>query len=78
MLDVTPALGVNPNRAEDFVIQVLSAVRFVNVVLSGTNGEVDFQNIGFTAAVPEPGSFSIAFLLAAGWVAGDRRRRSRS
>ena len=79
LLNVEPALGSggsNPIFAEDFALSFPSKVRFVNVVLTGTNGEVDFNNIGFTA-IPEP---STALLLASGLLAmavGQRRRASR-
>ena len=51
-----------------------SKVRFVNIVLSGSNGEVDFNNIGFTgevSVIPEPTS---ALLLALGLVGLGVRR----
>ncbi len=57
LLNIEPALGgggSNPVFAEDFALSLPSNVRFVNVLLTGTNGEVDFNNIGFTA-IPEPG-----------------------
>ena len=62
LLDVMPALGGaggNPIFAEDLPLSFPSKVRYVNAVLSGSNGEVDFNNIGFTAAIScAPGSWS--------------------
>ena len=85
LLDVEPALGgggSNPIYAEDYALAFPSKVRFVNVFLSGSNDEVDFNNIGFTGEVsdvPEPG---IAPLLLVGAAAGlalrPRSRRSGS
>jgi len=51
-LSVTPALG-NPGGilAEDIVLLAPLDVQFVTAVLSGSNGEVDFQNLGFTASL---------------------------
>jgi hypothetical protein len=43
----SPALGQHPSLAESFAIDVPS-VRRVEALLSGTNGQVDFQNLGFT------------------------------
>ncbi len=79
LLNVVPALGgggSNPVFAEDYALSFPSKVRFVNVVLTGTNGEVDFNNIGFTGEVsiiPEP---TTAWLLFVGLVAmlGVKRR----
>lgn len=65
LLDVEPALGGsggNPIFAEDYALAFPSKVRFVNVVLSGDNGQVDFNNIGFTGevSVPEPAASALA------------------
>jgi len=84
LLDVVPALGGaggNPIFAEDYTLSFPSNVQFVNAVLSGSNNEVDFNNIGFTGelspptVIPEPTS---GVLFALGLVAiGCARTRSR-
>ena len=54
LLGVAPALGGsggNPIFAEDLTLSFPGKVQFVNAVLTGSNGEVDFNNIGFTANV---------------------------
>lgn len=57
-LNVSPALGSSPAIfAQDIPLAAPLNVRYVTAFLSGSNREVDFQNIGFTAAVsvvPEP------------------------
>jgi hypothetical protein len=40
--------------AQDYALVSPLNVRTVSVLLSGTNGQVDFQNIGFTANVSDP------------------------
>jgi len=51
-LTVTPALGTSPGiRAEDIPLAAPLNVRYVTAVLSGSNGQVDFQNLGFTATL---------------------------
>lgn len=45
-----PALGSVPGiRAQDILLNAPLNVRYVRAVLTGTNGHIDFQNIGFTA-----------------------------
>lgn len=52
MLTVFPGLGSFPGiAAEDIAIAAPQDVRFVAAVLSGTNGHVDFQNMGFTGSL---------------------------
>jgi hypothetical protein len=54
-LSVTPALGSNPGiRAQDISLAAPLNVQFVTAFLSGNNGQVDFQNIGFTGEVSDP------------------------
>ncbi len=54
-LSVMPALGSSPGiQAEDIVLAAPLNVQFVTAFLSGSNGQVDFQNIGFTAEISEP------------------------
>ena len=68
VLDVEPALGGaggNPIFAEDYALSFPSNVQFVRALLTGTNDEVDFNNIGFTAelsnptAIPEPATLTL-------------------
>jgi len=40
--------GGNPVVAEHIAVAFPPGVRFINMTLSGTNGQVDFQNLGFT------------------------------
>jgi hypothetical protein len=47
-LSFSPQLGASPIFAEDVLLENISKVRYVDVLLSGSNNEVDFQNIGFT------------------------------
>ncbi len=55
ILDLAPSLSAgNPVTAENIEIAFPSGVRFINMTLSGTNGEVDFQNIGFTGTLVPP------------------------
>ena len=85
LLDVEPELGGaggNPIFAEDYALSFPSEVQFVNAVLSGTNGEVDFNNIGFTAelsnplpGVPLPASIWLFGTALIGFIGIARRRR---
>jgi hypothetical protein len=62
LLGVAPALGGaggNPIFAEDYSLSFPSNVQFVNAVLTGSNGQVDFNNIGFTAELSIPTSPSV-------------------
>jgi hypothetical protein len=81
-LDVFPALG-SPGgiTAEDIVLAAPLNVRYVTAFLTGTNREVDFQNIGFTAEVstpvggiPEPSTWGL-MILGFGALGGALRRR---
>ena len=52
MLSLEPALGSSPGiSAQDIVLAAPLNVQFVTAFLSGTNGQIDFQNIGFTASL---------------------------
>lgn len=54
MLSVQPALGSSPGiLAEDIPLAAPLNVQFVTAFLTGTNGQVDFQNIGFTAEISQ-------------------------
>jgi hypothetical protein len=81
-LSAMPALGSSPAIfAEDIVLAAPLNVRYVRAFLTGTNQQVDFQNIGFTAnvsvanAVPEPATWAM-MLFGFGLVGGTMRRRS--
>lgn len=55
-LTVMPDLGSSPGiTAQDLLLVAPLNVRYVSAFLTGSNGEVDFQNIGFTAELSEPG-----------------------
>ncbi|MGB5592968.1 MAG: hypothetical protein WBM32_12290 [Crocosphaera sp.] len=56
-LSVTPALGSSGGiLAEDIPLAAPLNVQFVTAFLSGTNRQVDFQNLGFTGEISEPRS----------------------
>lgn len=86
LLGVAPALGGSAPSdatlifAENFALSFPSRVRFVNAVLTGSNNEVDFNNIGFTgqrsdaSPVPAPAT---PWLALAGVAALWRRRARR-
>ena len=83
-LSFSPALGgggSNPIFAESIALAFPSNVRFVTALLTGTNNQVDFNNIGFTAElsdlsqpVPEPATLA---LVGGSLAAGLLRRRVR-
>lgn len=54
-LSILPALG-SPGgiEAQDIVLAAPLNVQHVTAFLTGSNGQVDFQNIGFTAEVSDP------------------------
>jgi len=79
LLNVMPMLGgggSNPIFAEDYALSFPSNVQYVNAVLTGSNGQVDFNNIGFTGeislnqgggiSVPEPASLVLMLVGLAG------------
>lgn len=54
-LSIMPALGSSPGiEAEDIPLAAPLNVQFVTAFLTGTNDQVDFQNIGFTAEASTP------------------------
>lgn len=64
-LDVLPALGNSPAiYAQDIELAAPLNVRRVSAFLTGSNAQVDFQNIGFTAvaSVPEPAAMALLAL----------------
>lgn len=78
-LSIQPALGSSPAIfAQDIELEAPLNVRYVSAFLTGSNRQVDFQNIGFTAvtSVPEPQSVA---MLTAGLLglAAARRRAGR-
>lgn len=79
-LALTPELGSSPAiYAQDIPLAAPLNVRSVKAFLSGSNRQVDFQNIGFTAVVstvPEPASTG-TLLLGLGALAALTRRRAR-
>jgi hypothetical protein len=60
LLNVQPLLGNatgsdnDPIFAEDYALNFPSNVRYVNAWLTGSNNQVDFNNIGFTAVLSDP------------------------
>ncbi|WP_293676580.1 PEPxxWA-CTERM sorting domain-containing protein [uncultured Phenylobacterium sp.] len=83
MLSVMPALGASPAIvAQDIVLAAPLNVRYVTAFLTGSNRQVDFQNIGFTAnvsappsgAIPEPATWAM-MILGFGAVGSTIRRR---
>ncbi|WP_156032609.1 PEP-CTERM sorting domain-containing protein [Parvularcula oceani] len=84
-LTVNPALGTSPGiTAQDLVLDAPLNVQFVVALLTGTNGQVDFQNIGFTADVsvpvdpiPVPGAAAMMVTGLAAAAAFRRRRTER-
>ena len=82
-LAVAPALGSSGGiEAQDILLAAPLNVRFVTAFLTGSNREVDFQNIGFTAEVSAPAPVPLpaalpllAFGLSALGVMGRRRRQ---
>jgi hypothetical protein len=85
-LSIMPALGASPAIfAEDIVLAAPLNVRYVTAFLTGTNRQVDFQNIGFTAnvsvpvdpvpGIPEPATW--AMLIAGFGLVGSAARRRR-
>ncbi|WDE13688.1 PEP-CTERM sorting domain-containing protein [Thalassomonas haliotis] len=80
LLNVMPALGSTALSAEDYALSFPSNVQYVNAVLSGDNGQVDFNNIGFTgqlsSSVPEPGSLALFGLGLAGFAFSRKRQRA--
>lgn len=77
-LTINPALG-SPGgiEAEDISLAAPLNVRYVTAFLTGTNGQVDFQNMGFTAevsAVPEPAAWAM-MIAGLGFAGAGLRRR---
>ena len=88
LMDVAPLLGNGdgsdgtPIFAQDYALSFPSRVRYVNAVLSGSNNQVDFNNLGFTArvsvpAIPEPETYAL-MLAGFGLLGIAARRRTRA
>jgi hypothetical protein len=86
-LAISPALGTSPGiTAQDIPLAAPLNVRFVTAFLTGSNGEVDFQNIGFTAEIstpgtptlPEPGTLSLVALAMLGALRFRSTRKARN
>ena len=62
-LSIAPDLGSSPGiRAQDIPLAAPLNVRSVRAFLTGDNGQVDFQNIGFTASRSAPNFCAVANL----------------
>lgn len=84
--DFQPTTAQDPIYGQDFALSGVFGVRTVDVLVTGTNSQTDFQNIGFTgsrsAAVPALGPWAqglLALLVGAGgWRLRQRRRSHRT
>lgn len=75
---VAPALGSSPAiAAQHITLAAPLNVQYVTAFLTGSNGQVDFQNIGFTAEVsaPIPEPATLAMMLAGLGLLGAAARR---
>jgi hypothetical protein len=82
-LDIAPDLGSSPGiKAQNIALPAPLNVRYVNAFLTGSNRQVDFQNIGFTASVsspvPEPSTSLLFSLGALTLLLGAKRRKTSS
>lgn len=88
-LAISPALGSSPGiLAQDISLAAPLNVQFVTAFLTGTNRQVDFQNIGFTAelstpteppvSVPLPGTLALVGLGLLALQLDSRRRAAQS
>lgn len=78
MQSLAPALGSSPGiLAQDIALPAPLNVQFVTVFLSGSNRQVDFQNIGFTAgisAVPIPAAAYLFISALGGLIIAKRKQ----
>ena len=85
-LSVSPDLGSSPGiTAQDLVLAAPLNVRYVIAFLSGSNRQVDFQTIGFTAevsvpvdSVPVPAALFLMGPGLAGLAAFSRKKRKKA
>jgi hypothetical protein len=80
-LSVQPDLGSSPGiAAQDIPLAAPLNVRYVTAFLTGSNREVDFQNIGFTGevSVPEPHGLLLVVTGALGLWLAPRHRVARA
>lgn len=54
VLGFAPRVGTPTLSAENYDVSFPSNVQFVSAHLSGSNNQVDFNNIGFTASISQP------------------------
>lgn len=55
VLSISPDLGSSPGiLAQDITLAAPLNIQFVTAFISGTNRQVDFQNIGFSAGISQP------------------------
>ncbi|TWT78077.1 hypothetical protein Pla123a_08660 [Posidoniimonas polymericola] len=77
-LSVQPDLGSSGGiEAQDIALAAPLNVKSVTAFLTGSNREVDFQNIGFSAELSQVPSPAASGLLLAGLITATGRRRSR-
>jgi len=76
-LSVQPALGTSPGiTAQDLALAAPLNIKSVRAFLTGSNRQVDFQNIGFTAEVsqiPEPATLGMLLVATATGLIARRR-----
>ena len=87
-IDPLPPGNAGAIAAQDFTLPAPLNVQYVTAFLGTTNGEIDFQNIGFTAevsvpvdptdptdptSIPEPGTFALLAMGMLGLLARGRR-----
>lgn len=84
-LSVQPLLGSSPGiKAQDIDLAAPLNIQFVSAFLTGSNGQVDFQNIGFTAeaseisAVPLPPSILLFASSLIGFMTISRRKNRKA